>query len=155
VIRFGQGHSQQWAQEARPPTQSKCCFGFLDYVLAETCLKCTILVTNFQKSPSAEGSPPLAPLNLQYWWPEVPWFGQIVVFQADYDEIELQKNSLWRHHHYFAENVIQNNVTNFIQFAPLLIKISGYASGFGQIWVDLSKTKILHPKTFDRPHAYG
>jgi len=21
------------------------------------------------------GSPPLTPLNLQYWWPEVPWFG--------------------------------------------------------------------------------
>jgi len=33
------------------------------------------------------------PFYLQYWWPEVPWFGQIVVFQADYeyDEIELQK----------------------------------------------------------------
>jgi len=25
----------------------------------------------------------------QFWWPEVPWFGQIVVFQADYVEIEL------------------------------------------------------------------
>jgi len=22
-------------------------------------------------------------LNLQYWWPEVTWFDQIVVFQAD------------------------------------------------------------------------
>jgi len=31
-----------------------------------------------------------APLNLQYWWPEVPWFGQIVDFKADYDEIEIQ-----------------------------------------------------------------
>jgi len=27
--------------------------------------------------------------NLQYWRPEVTWFGQIVVFQADYDKIEL------------------------------------------------------------------
>jgi len=27
------------------------------------------LVTNFQKSPSAGGFPPPAPLNLQYWWP--------------------------------------------------------------------------------------
>jgi len=33
--------------------------------------------------------PPPAPLNLRYWWPEVAWFGQIVVFQTDYDEIEL------------------------------------------------------------------
>jgi len=32
-------------------------------------------------------------LNLQYWWPEVRWFDQIVVFQADCDEIELQKIS--------------------------------------------------------------
>jgi len=37
-------------------------------------LKYTILVTNFQKSPSAGGFPPLAPLNLQYWWPEVLWW---------------------------------------------------------------------------------
>jgi len=30
------------------------------------CLKCIILVTNFQKSPSAGGSPPPAPLNLHF-----------------------------------------------------------------------------------------
>jgi len=28
-------------------------------------------VTHFQKSPSAGGSPPSAPLNLQFWWAEV------------------------------------------------------------------------------------
>jgi len=28
-------------------------------------------------------------LNLQYWWPEVTWFEQIVVFQADCGEIKL------------------------------------------------------------------
>jgi len=22
-------------------------------------------------------------LNRQYWWPKVPWFGQMVVFEAD------------------------------------------------------------------------
>jgi len=63
-----------------------------------------ILVTIFQKSPSAAVDSPFpAPLNLQYWWPEVSWFGQIVGFQVDYDEIELQKYSMasfqWRHHH--------------------------------------------------------
>jgi len=36
----------------------------------------------------------------QFWWPEVPWFDQIVCFQADYDEIELQKK-LW--HRYFSD----------------------------------------------------
>jgi len=34
---------------------------------------------------------PQRPLNLQFWWSEVPWFGLIVVIQADYDEIEVQK----------------------------------------------------------------
>jgi len=48
--------------------------------------KCIILVTDLHKSPSAGGS---TLLNLQYWWPEVRWVDQIVVFQADYDEIEL------------------------------------------------------------------
>jgi len=44
------------------------------------CLKYIVLEANFQKSPSAGGSPPPAPLNLQYWWSEVTWFGQIVDF---------------------------------------------------------------------------
>jgi len=44
-------------------------------VFASDCiLSRTILVTNFQKSSSAGGFPPTAPLNLQYWWPKVPWF---------------------------------------------------------------------------------
>jgi len=51
------------------------------------------LVTNFQKSPSVGGSLPPAFLYYQYWWPEVTWFGQSVIFQADFDEIELKKNS--------------------------------------------------------------
>jgi len=37
--------------------------------------KCTILVTNFQKSPSAGGFPPQTSLHFQYWWLKVPWFG--------------------------------------------------------------------------------
>jgi len=83
----------------------------------------SILVTNFQKSPSARSFPPSAPLNLQYWWPEVPWFGQIVVFEAGYDEIEFQnitmKSFQWRHHHCVTEKRHQNNVTNFFQiWAP-------------------------------------
>jgi len=39
------------------------------------------------------GSPPPASLNLQYWWPVVTWFDQIVFFQVDCDEIELQNIS--------------------------------------------------------------
>jgi len=105
----------------------------LNFSWAETCLKCTILVTNFQKSPSAGGFPPQAPLNLQYWWSEVPWFDQILVFEADYDKIELQNivtTFLWRHYHYVTEKRHQNNVTKIYPiWAPLPpIKISGYAS---------------------------
>jgi len=32
---------------------------------------------------------------LRCWWPEVAWFGQIVILQTNYDEIELLKNQLW------------------------------------------------------------
>jgi len=45
------------------------------------------LITNFQKLPSAGGFPPSAPINLQDWWPEIPWFGHKVVFEADYNKI--------------------------------------------------------------------
>jgi len=47
----------------------------------------------FSKISKRWGFPPPVPLNLQYWWLEVPWFDQIVVFEADYDKIELQKYS--------------------------------------------------------------
>jgi len=57
-------------------------------------LKCVILVTNLQKSPSVGGALRFnqAPFKLRFWWPKVVWFAQIVVFQSDYDEIDL-KNS--------------------------------------------------------------
>jgi len=104
------GVTRGWAQAS----QSKCCFRFLGWILAETCLKCTILVTNIQKSPSSGGFPSQALRNLQCWWPEVPWFGQIVVFEADYDEIELKNIVMttfqWRHHHYVTKKRHQNNV---------------------------------------------
>jgi len=62
------------------------------------------------KSP--QSFPPPAPLNLRYWWHEVPWFGEIVVFEVDYDEIVIVLASFqWRYHHYVAEKRHQNNVT--------------------------------------------
>jgi len=47
----------------------------------------------FSKIAKRWGSPHPAPLNLQFWWPEVTWCGQILFFQDDYDEIELQQIS--------------------------------------------------------------
>jgi len=26
--------------------------------------------------------------KIQFWWPEVAWFNQILVFKTDYDKIE-------------------------------------------------------------------
>jgi len=43
----------------------------------------------FSKITSAKSSPPPVPFNFWYWRSEVVWFSQIVVFQTDYDEIEL------------------------------------------------------------------
>jgi len=56
-----------------------------------------------------------------------------VVFEANYDEIELQKYSYdvisVTHQQYVAENRNQNNATKFfLQYGPPPIKISGYAS---------------------------
>jgi len=52
-------------------------------ILGEICLKCIILVTNFQKSP------PPVPFFSRFWWFKVAWFGQIVFFQTSYDKIKL------------------------------------------------------------------
>jgi len=60
-----------------------------------------------------------------------------MIFEADYNEIELQNIAItlfqWRHRHYVIEKRHQNNVTNFFQFGPFPIKISGYTSGLGLI----------------------
>jgi len=39
-----------------------------------------MLVTNFQKSPSAESFPLPALLELWFWWPEVAWFSKLWFF---------------------------------------------------------------------------
>jgi len=52
-----------------------------------------------------------------------------VVFEADYDEIELQNIVMtsfqWHRHHCFTEKHYQNHVTKIFQFGPHPIKISG------------------------------
>jgi len=56
MVCIYQGRSQ--GVPGGPRFESKCCFRFLGLILAELCLKCIILVTNFQKSPSAEANRP-------------------------------------------------------------------------------------------------
>jgi len=67
------------------------------------------------------------PLNLQHWWLEVLWFGQIVVFEADYDKIKLQNIVMtsfqWCHHHYITKKCHQNNVTKIF---PILTPPNQY-----------------------------
>jgi len=40
----------------------------------------------FSKIAKRWGLSAPAPLNLQYWWPKVPWFGHMAVFEADYEK---------------------------------------------------------------------
>jgi len=51
------------------------------------------------------------------WWSEVEWFGQTVVFQTDYDEIDLKRKSVmtlfkWCHCYYVSVKLHQTNVTS-------------------------------------------
>jgi len=94
----------------------------------------------FSKIAKRWGYPTPVTLKLRFWWSEVTWCGQIVFFQADYDEIELQKNihdvilvtsSPLRHRKNVTEKRHQNNVTKFFHFGPPSpIKISGYVSAY-------------------------
>jgi len=50
----------------------------------------------FSKIAKRWGLSAPAPLNLQYWWPDVTWFGQIVFLKLIMTKSNL-KNQLWRH----------------------------------------------------------
>jgi len=79
-------------------------------MLAETYLKCIILVTNFQKSPNAGGSLPPTPLKPSILVTRSSVIWSNCVFSS-YNEIELQKIATtsfqWRHHHYVTETASQ------------------------------------------------
>jgi len=89
------------------------------------------------------GVPPPAPLNLQYWWPEVPWFGQIVVFEAQiskysYDVITI--TSPKQRHKNFPVSAPPNQkfwLRQWFWFNNLIVfKKSGlgsWKSGFGLV----------------------
>jgi len=56
------------------------------------CLKCIILVPNFQKLPRAGSLCPQRPLIFNFGELKLRNFVQIVILQADYDKIEFQKS---------------------------------------------------------------
>jgi len=95
------------------------------------CLKCVILITNFETSLSVKDLRPLRPFNLQFWWLEVAWFTQIVFFQTIMTKLNFKKSIVtsfqWRHRYYITKEGHHTNVTRFFNFEPLLIKTSGYA----------------------------
>jgi len=68
---------------------------------------------------------------LQYWWPEVAWFGQIVIFKLIMMKSNFKKQ-LWRHISDVITITSPKNVTKitslFFQFAYPPIKIFDYAS---------------------------
>jgi len=123
LYNANQGRSQGVWGDA--PQKSKCCLA--DWILSEICLECIILVTNFQKSPSAGRSPPRAPINLQYWWPECCVIFPNCGFSNWLWQNRTLKNQLWR---YFSDvitimslkNTNQHNDIKSFHF-PLPIKI--------------------------------
>jgi len=74
-----------------------------------------------------------------------------MVFEADYDKIELQ-DIVMMSFQWVITITLPKNVTKiasqiFFQFGPLPIKISGYASGLGLIiWLSLKKAVLVLKK---------
>jgi len=88
---------------------------------------------NFSKIAKRWGLTAPVSLNPQYWWPEVRWFDQIVVFQADGVKIELPKISydvifVTSSPLHQPNDVTKITSQKFSILAPSSIKISGYAS---------------------------
>jgi len=67
------------------------------------------------------------------WWPEVAWFGQIVVFQTDYDEIGFKKQ-IWCHFSDVITITPPKKSPKFFHFGPLPIKISSFAKPVTRNW---------------------
>jgi len=75
-----------------------------------------------------------------------------VLFEANYDEIELQNIVMtsvqWPQHHSVTEKRHLNNGTIFFQLGLLPIKISGYASDLQKnlIWTKPTLIRIILSK---------
>jgi len=66
----------------------------------------------FSKFAKRWGFPPPAPLNLQYWWLEVPWFGQIVVLKMIMTKSNFKifmTSFQWRHRNYVTKKHFYQN----------------------------------------------
>jgi len=105
-----------------PPPQSKCCFKFLGWILAEIYLKCIILVTNFQNSPSAGGFLPLAAVPLIFEFCDLKLRNVAkFCFSSRLWRNRTSKNQLWRHFSDVMAIVspknVTKNVTKFFHFA--------------------------------------
>jgi len=73
----------------------------------------------------------LKSLIFDFWLPEVAWFGHIVAFQTDSDDIEFQKKSVVKWHLLVTSSLLrhQTNATRPFHFGPFPFKISGYTGG--------------------------
>jgi len=56
--------------------------------------------------------------KLQFWWSEVSWSGQIVVFLADYDDIEVQKIVMTSSQLHYRETSLKLRHNFFPIWAP-------------------------------------
>jgi len=89
------------------------------------CLKCIILVINFQKSPNSGGF--LAPGPLTFDIGDLKWrdLAKLCFFKVIMTKSNL-KNQLWG---YFNDVIIITSPKYIFPFCSNPIKISGYATG--------------------------
>jgi len=109
--------------------QSKCCLAFLRTVneqITDFWLKFSwdmpkmhYFSNKFSKIFQCWGASPPAPFNLQFWWSEVARFGQIMVFEIDYDEIKHKKSAMTPFQSRLRH---RNSGTKMFHFGPLQSK---------------------------------
>jgi len=104
-------------------------FQILGWILAEMCLKCIILVTNFLSAPKS---------LILMTWSCVVWPNKLIMTKSNLKK-SVMTSFQWRHRNYVTEIRHQNKDIRFFNFGPLPIKISGYASGH-YCWINLSIT---------------
>jgi len=109
--------------------QSKCCFRFLGWILAEICI---ILVTNFQKLPSAGSYRPQRRLIFNISDPKLGDLTKLCFFQRIVTKSNFKKSVMTSLFVTSSPLRVPNDITKItsqsLHFGPPPIKISGYAS---------------------------
>jgi len=147
MVRFSCWNSCQsfvahWNRQDRPRRQSNVglallrtnpeqVFRYLGWTWAEICLKCFILLTNFQKSQALWLSAANTPLTVDFGDLKLHGLAKLC-FSNWLWRNRTSKNRLCRHLYYVIEKNVPKQFLRFFSiFGPLPIKIYGYVSEIG------------------------